>query len=64
MVAGHRRGWFTRNDGTGWKHTPTHNWTGQIGVLLDNGIDEAWDTSEHNFGSVQQGVWFHTLALP
>jgi hypothetical protein len=61
---GSTEGWFTRNDGLRWKNTPSHSWTSQIGVLLDNGIAEAWDTSEHNFGTVQQGVWFHTLALP
>jgi hypothetical protein len=31
---------------------------------LNSGLAEAWDTSGHNFGAVQQGVWFHTAALP
>ncbi|MGZ5398310.1 MAG: hypothetical protein ACXWEI_23505, partial [Mycobacterium sp.] len=61
---GTTEGFFTRNEGKRWKHTPNHNWSTQIGVFFEDRIAEAWDTHEHDFGNVQQGVWFHTLPLP
>jgi hypothetical protein len=57
-------GFFTRNDGKRWLHTPSHSYSTQIGALLNAGIAEAWDTHNHDFGDVQQGVWYHTLPLP